>query len=58
MQDGRLAHIPWLQQTPDPITTAAWQTWVEMNVDQAKDMASKVTDQAKDVAANLTRPNA
>jgi anaerobic selenocysteine-containing dehydrogenase len=28
---GEGAHIPWMQSTPDPITSVAWQTWVEMN---------------------------
>ena len=31
MGAGELAHLPWLQATPDPITTVAWQTWVEVN---------------------------
>ena len=31
MGDGSDAHLPWLQATPDPITTAAWSTWVEIN---------------------------
>lgn len=25
------AQLPWLQQTPDPVTTMAWGTWVEIN---------------------------
>jgi anaerobic selenocysteine-containing dehydrogenase len=29
--DGSLAHLPWLQEMPDPITTAMWSTWVEIN---------------------------
>lgn len=29
--DGDTAHLPWLQGTPDPVTTIAWQTWVELN---------------------------
>lgn len=28
--DGRCSHLPWLQATPDPITTVAWRTWVEI----------------------------
>ncbi len=36
--DGRGAHLPWLQATPDPITTATWQTWVEINHRTAEDM--------------------
>ena len=29
--DGSLAHLPWLQELPDPLTTAMWSTWIEMN---------------------------
>ncbi len=29
--DGSLAHLPWLQEMPDPITSAMWSTWVEIN---------------------------
>ncbi len=29
--DGRGASLPWLQGAPDPLTTIAWQTWVEIN---------------------------
>ena len=28
---GRGASLPWLQGVPDPTTTVAWQTWVEMH---------------------------
>ncbi|MDP2952370.1 MAG: molybdopterin-dependent oxidoreductase, partial [Chloroflexota bacterium] len=28
---GGGAHLPWLQAMPDPITTAVWMTWVEVN---------------------------
>ena len=31
IQDGDLAHLPWLQATPDPVTSVTWQTWVELN---------------------------
>lgn len=31
MFDGRSAHLPWLQETPDPMTTAVWGTWLEIN---------------------------
>ena len=30
--EGQRAHLPWMQATPDPITTAAWRTWIEINV--------------------------
>ena len=29
--DGSLAHLPWLQEMPDPLTSAMWSTWVEVN---------------------------
>ncbi len=29
--DGRNAHLPWLQELPDPISTAVWGSWVELN---------------------------
>jgi anaerobic selenocysteine-containing dehydrogenase len=31
MGDGSGANRPWLQETPDPMTTATWNSWVEMN---------------------------
>ena len=34
--DGRFASAPWAQATPDPITSAAWITWVEINVSTAR----------------------
>ena len=33
--DGRTAHLPWLQEMPDPMTTVMWQSWVEINPDTA-----------------------
>lgn len=29
--DGKGAALPWMQATPDPISTAVWRTWVEIN---------------------------
>ena len=31
LMEGQNAHLPWLQATPDPVTTMTWQTWVEMS---------------------------
>jgi molybdopterin-containing oxidoreductase family iron-sulfur binding subunit len=28
---GESANLPWMQATPDPITSATWATWVELN---------------------------
>ena len=30
-RDGSVAHLPWLQELPDVITTAMWSSWVEIN---------------------------
>ncbi|MBI2828564.1 MAG: molybdopterin-dependent oxidoreductase [Acidobacteria bacterium] len=29
--DGSLAHLPWLQEMPDPLSSAMWSSWVEIN---------------------------
>lgn len=42
--DGRGAHLPWMQSVPDPITTASWTTWVEMNSKDAADQGFKEGD--------------
>ena len=31
LSDGRGANLPWLQETPDPMTTVQWGMWVEVN---------------------------
>jgi anaerobic selenocysteine-containing dehydrogenase len=36
--DGSLAHLPWLQEMPDPLTSAMWSSWVELNPATAKKM--------------------
>ena len=42
--DGRNAHLPWAQNTPDPLTTVAWQTWVEINEKQGREMGLREGD--------------
>ena len=29
--DGSTAHLPWLQELPDPMTSAMWSSWIEIN---------------------------
>jgi anaerobic selenocysteine-containing dehydrogenase len=29
--DGSSAHLPWLQELPDVVSTAMWSSWVEIN---------------------------
>jgi anaerobic selenocysteine-containing dehydrogenase len=33
--DGSVAHLPWLQEMPDPLTSAMWSSWVEINPETA-----------------------
>jgi anaerobic selenocysteine-containing dehydrogenase len=36
MGDGRGANRPWLQETPDPMTTLTWNSWIEINPETAE----------------------
>ncbi len=38
LSDGRGANQPWLQGSPDPMTTMAWQTWVEIHPHTAAEL--------------------
>lgn len=57
LSDGRGANQPWLQETPDPMTTVAWNTWIEINPDTAgrigvkNDDIVKVTSPAGEIEA-------
>ena len=42
--DGQNAHLPWLQAVPDPLTTIAWQTWLEINDGDAARMGLREGD--------------
>jgi anaerobic selenocysteine-containing dehydrogenase len=44
LTDGTGAHLPWLQSTPDPITSVVWSTWVEINTKVAEEMGLKEGD--------------
>lgn len=42
--DGSRAHLPWLQEMPDPLSTAMWSSWVEINPDTALKLNIKQGD--------------
>jgi anaerobic selenocysteine-containing dehydrogenase len=44
LSDGRGANQPWLQETPDPMTTAQWGTWVELNPETARSLGVSNND--------------
>jgi anaerobic selenocysteine-containing dehydrogenase len=42
--DGSLAHLPWLQELPDVLTSAMWCSWVEINPKTAEQHGIKPGD--------------
>lgn len=42
--DGSGASQPWLQGSPDPMTTISWHSWVELNPETAKELDVKNGD--------------
>jgi anaerobic selenocysteine-containing dehydrogenase len=38
LSDGRGASQPWLQGSPDPMTTLSWQSWVELHPSTAQEL--------------------
>lgn len=47
LSDGRGANQPWLQGSPDPMTTIGWQTWVELHPDTASKLGVRYGDIVK-----------
>jgi anaerobic selenocysteine-containing dehydrogenase len=42
--DGATAHLPWLQEMPDPLTSAMWSSWVEINPGTAERLGVAMGD--------------
>jgi anaerobic selenocysteine-containing dehydrogenase len=42
--DGSLAHLPWLQEMPDPMTTSMWCSPVEINEKKARELGIEQGD--------------
>ena len=38
LRDGRHTNQPWLQESPDPLTTIVWDSWVEIHPKKALEM--------------------
>jgi len=38
LRDGRHTNQPWLQESPDPLTTIVWDSWVEIHPKKAAEM--------------------
>lgn len=44
LYDGSLAHLPWLQEMPDPMSSAMWCSWVEINEIKARELGIEQGD--------------
>ncbi len=44
LSDGRGSNLPWLQASPDPMTSISWQTWVEIHPATADQLGLKDGD--------------
>ena len=44
LYDGSLAHLPWLQEMPDPMTSGMWCSWVEINEKKAIELGIEQGD--------------
>ena len=42
--DGSTAHLPWLQEMPDPMTSAMWSNWIEINPEAAARLQVATSD--------------
>ena len=42
--DGSLAHLPWMQEAPDPTSSVMWGTWVEINTRTAEKLGIAMGD--------------
>jgi anaerobic selenocysteine-containing dehydrogenase len=42
--DGSLANLPWMQEAPDPMSSAMWGTWIELNPATANKLGIKQAD--------------
>lgn len=45
--DGRGAHLPWLEELPETMSTARWQTWIELNPQTARHLGVENNDVVK-----------
>jgi anaerobic selenocysteine-containing dehydrogenase len=50
--DGSLAHLPWLQELPDVLTSAMWSNWVEINPRTGEELGIRDGDMVEVVSAH------
>lgn len=42
--DGSLANLPWMQEAPDPLSSAMWGSWIEINSQTAAKLGIRQAD--------------
>lgn len=52
--DGSTAHLPWMQEMPDPLSTAMWSTWAEINPQTASRLGINDGDMIEITSAHGT----
>ena len=50
--DGRHANLGWMQENPDPMTMAVWNSWVEINMQIAHELGIRTGDMVEITSAN------
>ena len=50
--DGSLAHLPWMQEAPDPLSSVMWGTWAEINTRTAEKLGVKMGDTVEVASAH------
>ena len=54
LSDGSTAHLPWLQEIPDPMSSAMWCSWVEINEQKGKQLGIEQGDVIEIASAHGT----
>jgi len=52
--DGSLAHLPWLQEMPDPLSSGMWCSWIEINEQKAAELGIQQGDVIEVASAHGT----
>ncbi len=52
--DGSLAHLPWLQELPDPLSSGMWCSWIEINEQKAEELGIHQGDVVEIASAHGT----
>ncbi|MBI5625592.1 MAG: molybdopterin-dependent oxidoreductase [Nitrosomonadales bacterium] len=54
LRDGRHTNQPWLQESPDPLTTIVWDSWVEIHPKKAAELGISEGDIVEVASKNVS----